>query len=242
MSVTRGASPYLSSELRGHSALVYQASLVELGSRRRKKWRKRLYADTNIFFSLMADIHSSCQGPTLGVTTDYGEWARFAEGIYCSSVVSFTSLVCSLGNHAKHRNFLVRSSTGFNICSHMGESTRLAERSNFSPLVSLCWCALWVGWTKQSFLVRKLNRVELPEQNIAKIRKMQLDTFTGPEKAPARLDACWPNQTGSSSKKNPDGWTAHEATTRAPPTTLCHFDSTRKMGSIDPVGRMEQAA
>lgn len=244
MSGTRGASSYLSSQLRGHSAFVSSRKLVELGNKRRKPWRKRWYADTTNFF-LDGQHLFSCQDATLGVTTESGPGllkeliARRSNRslCWCARWVGWT--------HAKHRTFLVRRSTGFNILESDGKSRLvflngvIARRS----YRSLCWCTLWAGWTTQSFLVRKLNRVGWPEQNIARIRSVRPDTSTGSGQSPQGTMLVDQIKTGSSSKINRDGWIAHEVTTWAPPPTpICQLDSTRKMGSIDRVERIEQAA
>lgn len=160
MSVTRGASSYLSSELRGHRAFVSSRKLVEVGNRGRKPWRKRWYADTANFFFDGQHLFS-CQGPTLGVTTESGP-------ILLKELVARRSylLLCWCARwvgwtHAKHRTFLVRKSTGFNIWSHMGESTRLSERSDFSPLVSLTVLVCSVSW---------VNHAKLPCKEIKQVR------------------------------------------------------------------------
>lgn len=59
MSVTRGASPYLFSELRGHSAFVSSRNSVEVGSRvEREDMKKKGDMQIRANFSSMAGIYS----------------------------------------------------------------------------------------------------------------------------------------------------------------------------------------
>lgn len=95
MSVTRGASPYLSSEQRGHCAFVSSRNLVEVGNKRRKIWRKRWFADT-ANFSSMADIYSVVKVQHLESLRRVDPFCR-RNLLLVSRIVHFAGVLCGLG-------------------------------------------------------------------------------------------------------------------------------------------------